>query len=279
MNVFFKLLFCTSLLSSSACTDLFFYPSKKHEITPKQIGLHFQDHHIENDNVKLHAWKLKAVGKKKGTILFLHGNAGNISSHLAAVYWIPRYGYEVFMLDYRGYGTSSGQTEIRGMHDDVLTTIDYLLRTEKTIGVFGQSLGASIAIYAVANSPQKEKIAFLIADSPFYDYSGIFREKVSNFPPFAPLAYPLSLLVSDTFSPEKYIERISPTPLLISHGTIDEIVPFHHGEKLFKRAGSPKLFWKVENGTHTLGFYKNEDQQKDFIKYVETYLNTSVRRE
>jgi fermentation-respiration switch protein FrsA (DUF1100 family) len=279
LSVFFKFLLFPLLLLPCACTQLFYYPSVDHILNPQDIGVAYDDVFIDVEGTKLHAWYLPAIGDPKGSILFLHGNAGNISHHLAAAYWIPSFSYNVLMLDYRGYGRSSGVTQIAEMHEDVSAAMDYLLATEKKIGVFGQSLGASMAIYAAANYKDKDKIAFVVADSPFASYSQIVREKISQFYLLAPLAYPLTIFVTDSFSPEESLEKLSPIPLLISHGTADEIVPFHHSEQLYDKAKGPKTFWIRDNGKHTLGFYKNEENQAQLMDWIRTYLNTSVRRE
>ena len=72
------------------------------------------------DGTKLHAWFLPAGGTARGTVLHLHGNAANVSNHLPLVAWMPARGYNVLMLDYRGFGKSEGRPTLDGIVEDAL---------------------------------------------------------------------------------------------------------------------------------------------------------------
>jgi len=88
----------------TGCTTLFFQPLGKHIRTPKDIGLDYEDLWFKSaDGVLLNAWFLPAKTVARGTVLFLHGNAENISTHIGAVFWLPERGFNVLLLDYRGY--------------------------------------------------------------------------------------------------------------------------------------------------------------------------------
>jgi len=260
------------LLLCCSCTSLFFYPEKEHLISPSEIGIKFQDIYFKTQSAKLHAWFLKAEGESKGTILFLHGNAGNISSHLPASYWLPKHGYNVLMPDYRGYGKSSGNASVKGIHKDMQIYLDYLDKMQKRYGVFGQSLGGSIAIQAVAEHEDKSKIAFIISDSAFSSYRTIVKEKIKPFFLLKPFAKPLSYITKNNYSAEKHIEKISPIPLLVTHGTEDEVVDFSHAETLFKKAKQPKTFLEINGGKHTLHLYENKKMQETLLKFIKLYF-------
>ena len=91
------------------CNGVFFVPYRAHVQTPKQLGLAYEDVYFQaGDGTLLHAWFLPAESKALGTILFLHGNAENISTHIMSVRWLPARGFNVLLLDYRGYGASGG---------------------------------------------------------------------------------------------------------------------------------------------------------------------------
>ena len=85
-------------------------------LTPARIGLAYQDVYLPTpDGVRLHGWYLPAQGEARGTLLFLHGNAENISTHIASVYWLPAQHYNVLLIDYRGYGESTGTPTLPGL--------------------------------------------------------------------------------------------------------------------------------------------------------------------
>ena len=112
MRLPFILIFSLSL---SACTNVFFQPQQIQYLTPDKIGLAYEDVYFSSSGgLKLHGWLLPATGKAQGTILFLHGNAENITTHIASVYWLPAQHYNVFLPDYRGYGLSEGESELKG---------------------------------------------------------------------------------------------------------------------------------------------------------------------
>ncbi len=256
MRRFFLLFLLTGL---TGCTSLFFYPGKLHVLTPDTLGLAYKDVYFEsNGGVTLHGWFLPATAKTLGTILFLHGNAENISTHIGSVHWLPEHGFNVFLLDYRGYGASRGRPEIAGIHDDIEHAITYLLeRTDinpDRLMIFGQSLGGAMAIYALAHSPHRNRIRALVVESAFSGYREITREKLASFWLTWPVQWPLSLPVCDTYSPSEAIPEISPVPILIVHGDQDQIVPVHHAYRLYARAQTPKQLWIVAGSGHIQAF-------------------------
>jgi len=243
------------LLLLAACTNVFFQPQKTMVMTPERIGLRYQDVYFSSkDGVRLHAWYLPAEGEAKGTVLFLHGNAENISTHIASVYWLPAQHYNVLLLDYRGYGESAGTPSLPGLVTDAETAIAWLaVRPEvrnQGMAVFGQSLGGSLAVYAVAHSPYRARIRALVIDSAFSSYRRIAREKLAGFWLPWPLQVPLSWTVDDQYSPIYAIADISPIPLLIIHCVHDPVVPLSHAESLYAAAKQPKALWKIAEGGH-----------------------------
>jgi hypothetical protein len=278
-------LFLIGLMSISliGCSGVFFVPYRSHVQTPNQLGLTYEDVYFNaDDGTRLHAWFLPAQGKATGTILFLHGNAENISTHIMSVRWLPARGFNVFLLDYRGYGASGGEASLSGVQRDVDAALHHLLMRKDVdadrLVVFGQSLGGAIAIYNVAHSPYREHIRALVVESAFASYQQIAREKLAGFWLTWPLQWPLSYTVSDAFSPAEAVALISPIPLLIIHGDYDPIVPLHHGKRLFELAQEPKQLWIVSGGGHIQAFQWQSYRDR-FVDYLMEVLATPVTKD
>ena len=144
-----------------------------------------------------------------------------------------------------------------GLHRDVEAAIAkvFTLRgvDEERVAIFGQSLGGSVAITALARSPDKGKIRALIVEGAFAGYRRITREVLGRAWLTWPLQWPLSFAVDDEYRPIEAIAQISPTPVLIIQGEEDAIIPATHAEALYKAAGEPKALWLVPGAGH-MGF-------------------------
>jgi len=261
------------------CNGVFFVPYRAHVQTPKQLGLAYEDVYFQaGDGTLLHAWFLPAESKALGTILFLHGNAENISTHIMSVRWLPARGFNVFLLDYRGYGASGGVASVSGVQDDVDAALRTLLARKDVdpdrVVVFGQSLGGAIAIYNVAHSPYRQHIRALVVESAFASYRQIAREKLAGFWLTWPLQRPLSWTVSDEYSPSAAAAGVSPIPLLIIHGDRDLIVPPLHGQRLYDLAREPKQLWVIPGGGHIQAF-QSQIYRDRFVAYLTEVLSES----
>lgn len=258
------MLMCLGLLQ--ACAGAFFQPQRAMQITPERIGLDYEDVYFKSlDGTRLHAWYLPAQGEARGTVLFLHGNAENISTHIASVYWLPARHYNVLLLDYRGYGASAGAVSLAGSLSDVEVAMVWLASRPEVraqgIAVLGQSLGGALAVYAVVHSHYRDYIKTLIIDSTFSSYRRIAREKLAAFWLTWPLQWLLSLTIDDQYSPVDAIGDISPIPLLIIHGEHDPVVPLRHAEALYAAAKQPKALWRVSEGGHIAALIQPEYRQ------------------
>jgi fermentation-respiration switch protein FrsA (DUF1100 family) len=266
-------------LSLTGCSNVFFFPYHGHVQTPERLGLKYEDVHFNaSDGTRLHGWFLPTQGKALGTILFLHGNAENVSTHIMSVRWLPARGFNVFLLDYRGYGSSEGKPTFAGVQDDTESALKMLISRPgvdaNRIVVFGQSLGGAIAVYRVAHTAYRENIRALVVESAFSSYRRITREKLGDFWLTWPLQYPLSWTVSDEYSPSQAVVDISPIPLLIIHGDQDPIVPVHHGQRLFELAREPKQLWIVQGGNHIQAF-QSQSYRDRFVAYLTEALSAT----
>ncbi len=243
----------------AGCDSYFFYPSKELVPNPALDRVSREDVFVRTpDGPRLHGWLLRPGGKPLGTVLFLHGNAENVSTHVNSVLWLALSGYRVLAVDYRGYGRSEGKPTMAGVHADALAALDALFGMEEVdkdrVVVLGQSLGGAVAVYAVANSPHKDRIRAVVVDSAFSGYREIAREKVAEISVLKVFRSPLSRLVTDRYSPRLWIGRIAPVPLLVIHGDADRVVPPAHGQRLYALAGEPKALWIVPGAGHIEAF-------------------------
>ncbi len=260
------------------CAGLFFYPERDHYLDPADHDIAYEDVEFQaSDGVRLHGWWLPASGEPRGTVLFLHGNAQNISTHIAAVYWLPDQDFNVFMPDYRGFGKSEGRPDFAGVHRDAEAALaiarDRADSDGTALAVFGQSLGGAIAITLVAEAGERYGVDALVADSPFSSYRGIAREKFAEVWLTWPLQYPLSWTISDRFAPIDFIADVSPIPVLLMAGDQDVIVPPHHAEALYQAARPPKEIRRASSAGHTQSLTVRGEREY-LVDWLKTWLPT-----
>lgn len=262
------------------CIGLFFQPYGPYVRTPGDIGLAYEEVTFEAaDGIHLHGWFLPASPPACATILFLHGNAENISTHIGSVYWLPAQGFNVFLFDYRGYGASGGSPSLAGIQTDVDAAMRYVLgrRDHGPVVMFGQSLGGAAAIYYAAHGRLRKRIRSLVVESSFASYRGIVREKLAGFWLTWPLQWLPKLTVSDKYSPVAAIGGVAPIPLLLVHGEKDPIVPLQDGERLFAAAHEPKQFWKVAGVGHIAAF-RSPAMRERLVAYLRRQLCPELPR-
>jgi hypothetical protein len=239
----------------TACTAVFFQPHRIQVLTPDKLGLAYQEVRFRTwDGLELVGWFLPANGPALGTVLQLHGNAENISTHFTSLAWMPARGFNVFIFDYRGYGGSEGSPSLEGAQMDIDAAMETLLSRSdidrNRVVMYGQSLGGALAAYYVAHSPRRNQLRALILESAFSDYIDIVREKFTDHWFTWPFQWIPLLSVDDRFSPLPGMANISPLPLLILHGDRDLVVPMHHSQRLYDAAREPKQLWIVPGAGH-----------------------------
>ncbi|WP_019528112.1 alpha/beta hydrolase [Dasania marina] len=270
LDIIFKprRLLCLLALSLclAGCESLFFYPMKEHVRSPDDIDLAYTDVRINSsDGASLHGWFLPAVGPAKGTVYFLHGNAENISTHIASVYWLPQRGYQVFMLDYRGYGLSTGVPTLPAVLVDIKKGWQWLLQQPQTqqrpVYILGQSLGAAMAGYVVATEPElKQSLSAVVLDAGFASYPQMAKETAAKHWLTWPWQWVAAGLLGDEYDLEKVVAQIQPTPLLLIHGKQDAIVAAGQIQRLYELAGQPKRLLQYE-GPHIATFQQPANRE------------------
>jgi hypothetical protein len=218
-----------------------FYPQRTLDYTPGAYGLKYKDVRFESsDGKRLHGWFFPP-SVNGPVILFCHGNAGNISHRLENLEGLLRNGLGVFIFDYKGYGKSEGRPSEKGIYADGLSAHDYLVNREgippEQIVLFGRSLGGAVAIEVAL----QRKARALILESAFTSLRDMGRS-IFLFRAF-------SGLMPTHYNNAEKIPRVG-IPLLIFHGTHDELVPFSMGKALFDAAKEPKYFYPIEGAGH-----------------------------
>ncbi|MBA4386897.1 MAG: alpha/beta hydrolase [Verrucomicrobia bacterium] len=247
------LVLMAAALTSGCAGRLFYYPD--HNVYQMPKDPHEEVTFVSGDGTKLSGWFVPAMGQAIGTVIHFHGNAQNMTAHYSYVDWLPVEGFNVFVFDYRGYGKSGGPPDRQGVYEDCLAAIQYVCRRKDVdrdkLLIFGQSLGGANAL-AVMGENRFPGVKAVAADSPFYSYRSVARDKIDDMPVLWLLKWPLSfLLLGNSHSPGPVVANISPTPLLLIHGNADQVIPYHHSQWLFQEAKEPKTLLTVKGGGHT----------------------------
>jgi uncharacterized protein len=268
-----RLALLAAALLLGSCTQVFLHPGREEVLHPQRLGLAYEDVWIAApDGARLHAWYLPAAAPARGTVLHLHGNAENISTFIGATHWLPQRGYNVLLLDYRGYGRSEGDPSVAHLHEDAAAALSHLLARGAGSGsplfVFGQSIGGAVAIRTAAHHPDRARIAAVVTEGAFSGYARIAREKLGALWLTWPLQWPLSLLFASDFDAEDAVGAL-PMPLLLIHGERDPVVDVSHGRRLYQAARGPRELWIVPGGGHVDAF-KHPANRERLLRYFET---------
>ena len=278
--LFVSIVFLLSLSLSGCVNSLFYYPDKIIYRTPSEKYLHYEDVFFQSkDSTRLHGWFLPSKKSPVGTVIHFHGNAQNLTAHSAFVDWLPEEGFNLFTFDYRGYGKSEGSPNRQGIYEDCIAAIEYIKTREdidqEKIFILGQSLGGANAV-TVLGKKRFPGTRAVVADSAFFSYRSIVQDKIGGIPLLSLLRWPLSyVVVSNKHSPDSVIHKISPLPILLIHGTSDQVIPYHHSKWLFEKAKEPKYLWTIEGGKHTEAFTRfGVLYREKLIRFFKDSLNT-----
>lgn len=195
---------------------------------------------LMKDGAVINLLHFKTQEESKGLIIYFHGNAGNLDRWGQVVYPYVDLGYDVVIVDYRGYGKSTGKRTEVNLFSDAQAIYDYCKKIipEERITIFGRSLGTAMATHLAGNNhPHK-----LILETPFYSLQSLAQNVVP--------IYPSGLLLRFPFKSNEYIQKVN-CPIYIFHGTEDEVVPYGQAEKLFKVVKEPLgTFYTIEGAGH-----------------------------
>lgn len=218
-----------------------FFPEKEIRLTPRDAGLQYDDvYFMTEDGLRLNGWFVK--GEKDITLLWFHGNAGNLSNRVDRLkVFHERLKVNIFVFDYREYGRSEGSVSEEGTYLDGMAALNYLKSRRdidsSKIVLFGRSIGAAVAVEVAI----KSRCYALILESPFTSV----REMGRDLLPYLPIW----MAFKTRYDSINKIKKIR-CPILIIHGDSDEIVPFGHGKRLYDAAIGPKEFYTIKGGHH-----------------------------
>jgi len=255
--------------------------------TPDELGLDFEKVFFKSDDgLMLSGWYIPAplevrteavsvqpgdsllTGHAKGselTVLFCHGNGGNIMHNLDSINILYNLGLNCFIFDYRGYGNSEGKPSEEGTYLDSRAAYKWLTKEKKIspddIIVFGRSLGGSIA----AELAGKVEVRALIIESAFTSYVDIGKK----FYPYMPVRW----FASFRYETINYVKDVN-CPVMIIHSRNDETIPFEFGLELYEAANEPKEFVEIF-GSHNDGFLVSSEIYKsawtNWLKFLKKH--------
>jgi len=241
-------------------------PSRELSASPQQIGLRYENIELHTeDGVRLHGWHIPAA-QARGTVLFFHGNAGNISHRLDSIRIFHDLKLSVFIFDYRGYGMSEGKPSEVGTQRDAHAAWKFLTEARGVapgrIIFFGRSLGAAVAAWLAT----QKRPGALIVESAF-----------TSVPDMAAEFYwwlPARWLARYQYTTRDYVAQVR-CPVLVVHSPEDEIIPFHHGEAIFAAAHEPKDMLRLRGG-HNEGFFLSG---QDYVRGLDAFVSRHLPRD
>jgi len=247
-------------------------PVREVPYTPDELGLDFEDVVFQSeDGLKLNGWYVPAENSKL-TVLFCHGNGGNMMHRLDSINILYNLGLNCFIFDYRGYGKSDGKPSEEGTYLDARAAYEWLTDVKKVspnnIIIFGRSLGGTIAAQLVSKVEAKS----LIVESAFTSYTDIGKK----FYPYMPVRW----FARFSYNTIDYIKAVH-CPVMIIHSRNDEVVPFEFGLELYETSNEPNKFVEIF-GSHNDGFLVSSETYKkawlNWLKFLEEYSKEAGRQ-
>ncbi len=242
-------------LWATGCMErLFYHPTRAATVAPPELSGAESVSFTSSDGTRLHGWFIPAANgppvDRAATILHVHGNAGNIESHVWFTEFLPAAGFNLFIFDFRGYGRSEGTARQRGpLIADTIAAVDTLLARPDVdparLGLFAHSLGGAIGLNVMAERPE---LRCALVMSAFSSWRDIAADAVGGDPPGPISRLMARLLIKDDHRADVAIAGID-RPILIIHGTDDRIVPASHGRRL-AAAGPTAQLIEIDGGDH-----------------------------
>jgi|TARA_B100001093_G_scaffold272898_1_gene260790 fermentation-respiration switch protein FrsA (DUF1100 family) len=239
--------------------DLLYHPSVN-SYQDDKVSFDYEEVFIKNnEGIKLKGWLHKKDLINKKTILFFHGNAGNLSNRNYKLNELSKLDLNFLIVAWRGFSGNLGDPTEKALYQDARNSLNWLEKKgvkQKNLILYGESLGTAIAVEVAQN----KNLAGVILESPFTSMVELSQQ-------YYPLL-PVKFLLKDKYETIKKIRNVN-SPLLVLHGKLDNIVPFSMGERLFNKANEPKFKYFVQNDDHMMRYdQKLLDEITKFISYI-----------
>ena len=257
----------------TGCSSFFYFPSQHGFYNPEKVYLKQEEVFFKaSTNDSIHAWWFAAkTPQAKGTVVFFHGNAENLSSHFLMLYWLPAEGYNYLIFDYPGYGLSSGKPDQKNTVEAGVAAMEWV-HEHKDPGpliVYGQSLGGAVALRSAEIAKDRLPLRNVIIESGFRSYPQMARYVLSRSW-ITWLLQPLTVVLISNTGGVHDVSSFSPVPMLFIHGDEDNIIELENSKKLFTLAKEPKKLWVVSGGHHgDMYFIDHEKNRERLLQYLD----------
>jgi len=264
-----KFLLTVSLSIVAICStfaqfdDRFYFPSKKWEVIE---NMDYEEYNFNIENDTLNAILFKTETAPKATILFYHGAGGNISTYTFIIEKLVNEGFQVYAVDFRGYGKSTGTPTHVNIASDAQFIFNQMTTNEKIKGtpliVYGASMGTQIATKITKDN--QAKLSGLILDGTISSFTDIALRSTPEEQKGIIKQY-----VTSPYSAKDDIKEVEKLPKLFIHSQTDESVPFRQGKLVFNNASEPKELWVYE-GNHLDAAVNSK---KEYVKKINSLLD------
>jgi fermentation-respiration switch protein FrsA (DUF1100 family) len=237
---------------------IMYYPAKAWAVQPEEVGAQTVSY-TASDGIRLTSWYAPPKEGKPVFMMF-HGNAGNISHRAFKMAYFAERGYGFLLAECRGYGGNAGKPTEQGLYSDARAAMNWLMKEQKVpenkIIVYGESIGSGPASQMAL---EYRSIKALVLEAPFTSAESIAGDV---YPWLKPFIF-MTLDKYDNLSKTPHFAM----PVIILHGTEDEVIPARHGKALFAAVASPvKKYVSLEGGGHqNLGDFELFPHIEDFI--------------
>ena len=261
--VVFCLILCIQTKASfreNFISGVMFCPDKEIKETPDKYGLKYENVWIEMpDMIKLYGWYVPADKPTEKNIIYLHGTKGNIALYLPGIKQLHKVGANILIVDYEGFGKSTGSGIIQNTINDSIAMYDYLIKTKKAkpenISLFGYSYGGAIAIELAL----QRKVHAILLESTF---SSLQKIAISQYSPIV-----LPFMPKDLLNTVVKIKQIK-VPIIIAHAEKDSVIPISNSHELYQAANKPKYYYLIKNADHKDIFNFIKPDYTNLIKKV-----------
>ena len=236
--------------------NLLYHPSENN-YQNDTIQFNYEEIFIKvNDEIKLKSWIINKDLKNFKTLVFFHGNAGDLSNRIYKLNELDKLDINILLISWRGFSGNEGYPTEKNLYEDAEAAIKWLNKkkvSNSQIILYGESLGTGVAVEIAS----KNNFNSIILESPFTS----IENSAKIYYPYLPVKF----LLKDRYDSISKIKKIN-SPILIMHGRKDDIVPFFMGKKLFEKANSPKDSYFTDIDDHMMEFNSQLlNKIKDFI--------------